>query len=185
MGTEGFEGENPALSITAKKEPSKEQVLVEVIDESLNELFSPRTREALYDHLERNYSIDRDDIPKHLEQFTSVLRSTFGLSGRTIERKIEKKYCEKIGRKFYQEADYALSEYVESEPKSMRTTVTQSPADANDGIVSNRPTSALSFSTTRQSASLTGTTVDLNSANLQDCWSKYYSSPQVKPGMCA
>ncbi len=193
MGREGSDSENLAPSITPTNQKSNGQILLEVIDESLHELFSPRAREALYDHLERNYAIGRDDIPKHLDQFSSVLRKNFGRSGRTIERRIEKKYCEKTGKEFHDGADYLLSDYVESNPKSpgteptsIRTTVTlTSPVKVNDGIVSNWSTSTLSNQANYHSDCSTGTAINLNSPFSQDYWAKYYSPPQGKTGMCA
>ncbi len=196
MGREGVESENPALNIRPKI-ASNDEILLDMIDESLYELFGTRPREALYDHLERNYGIAREELPKHLDEFSSVLRKNFGASGRTVERRIAKKFCAKMGKEFHDGADHLLSAYIEYGTKAatlteiaISTTVTLTgPPNANDGwAVGNWSTLAPLEPAVYHCNGFAGTAIDLNSVfmtNAGDFFSKYFSHPAGKLGMCA
>lgn len=71
-------------------------LLLECIDEVLADLIGRRAREAVYDHLERNLSLARNEIPQRLDDFLSVLDQTFGKGGKTIGKHIAKKLFAKL-----------------------------------------------------------------------------------------
>jgi hypothetical protein len=98
---------------------SDEIVLFEVIDESLQELFGTRPREALYDHLERNYGITRESLPKHLDELSSVLRKHFGRSGITVERRVARKFLTRMGKEYRELGDLSLSAYIKLATKTL------------------------------------------------------------------
>jgi hypothetical protein len=74
-----------------------DRLLLESLDDVLDDLLGKQVRQSFYDHLERNYYIGREDVPKRLGDFLLILERTFGKSGRTIERVIAKRLCAKLG----------------------------------------------------------------------------------------
>lgn len=73
-----------------------DRLLIESLDEVLDDLLGKRVRDAFYDHLERNYYIGREDVPKRLGDLILILERNFGKSGKTIERTIAKRLCAKL-----------------------------------------------------------------------------------------
>jgi hypothetical protein len=88
-------------------------LLLEAIDETLADLLGRRARDAIYDHLERKCYMSRDELPKRLGEFCSVLEANFGKAGRTIERTIAKRFYSKLEKKFTDYPEYTLVDYVE------------------------------------------------------------------------
>jgi hypothetical protein len=82
--------------VTADKKDT-DRLLLESLDEVLNDLLGKQVREVFYDHIERNYYIGREDIPKRLGDFLLILERTFGKSGKTIERTLARRFCAKLG----------------------------------------------------------------------------------------
>ena len=74
-----------------------DRLLLESLDEVLSDLLGIQARQAFYDHLERNYYIGRDDIPKRLGDLLLILERTFGKSGKTIERTVARRLITKLG----------------------------------------------------------------------------------------
>lgn len=74
-----------------------DRLLLESLDEVLGDLLGKQVRDAFYDHIERNYYIGREDVPKRLGDFLLILERTFGRSGKTIERTLAKRLCAKLG----------------------------------------------------------------------------------------
>ena len=80
---------------TDKKDVNR--LLLEALDDVLDDLLGKQVREKFYDHMERNYYIGREDIPKRLGDFLLILERTFGKSGKTIERTLARRLCMKLG----------------------------------------------------------------------------------------
>ena len=75
-----------------------DRVFLESLDDVLNDLLGKTVREAFYDHLERNYYMGKEDVPKRLGDFLLILERTFGKSGKTIERAIARRLCGKLSQ---------------------------------------------------------------------------------------
>jgi hypothetical protein len=73
-----------------------DRLLLESLDEVLDDLLGRKVRLAFYDHLERIYYIGREDVPNRLGDLLLILGRTFGKSGKTIERTVAKRLCEKL-----------------------------------------------------------------------------------------
>jgi hypothetical protein len=87
-------------------------LLVESVDEALIDLLGRRAREAIYDHLERNYLVARNEIPDRLRDLFMVLDETFGKGSRTISRVIAKRLYAKFGWEFVDMPSYELEDYL-------------------------------------------------------------------------
>jgi hypothetical protein len=89
-------------------------LLAESMDEALTDLLGRRAREAIYDHLERNYFAARNEIPDRLPDFLIVLDETFGRGSKTIGRVIAKKLYTKLGWEFVDIPSYELEDYLKA-----------------------------------------------------------------------
>lgn len=93
---------------------SLDDLLLQSIDEVLADLLGRRTREAVYDCLERNYSLARSDIPSDLNKFFGLLEETFGKGSITIGKSIIKRLCEKLNWKFADVPGFEFTDYMEA-----------------------------------------------------------------------
>jgi hypothetical protein len=87
-------------------------LLAESMDEALTDLLGRRAREAIYDHLERNYLVARNEIPDRLRDLFVVLDETFGKGSRTIGRVVAKRLYTKLGWELVDIPSYELEDYL-------------------------------------------------------------------------
>jgi hypothetical protein len=92
---------------------SLDALLLECIDEGLTDLLGRRAREAVYDHLERNLFLSRNEIPLRLDDFFSLLDETFGKGSKTIGRYIARKLYTKLDWEFVDVATFQFADYLE------------------------------------------------------------------------
>jgi hypothetical protein len=92
---------------------SLDDLLLECLDEVLVDLLGRRSREAIYDCLERDQSLARTDIPEHMTLFIQLLEETFGKGSRTIWKAVVKRMYEKLEWKFYDNPGYEFIDYME------------------------------------------------------------------------
>ena len=104
-------GSESELDITAG---SLEDLLLQCIDEVLADLLGTKAKEAVYDHLERNHSLSRSDIPRHMNKFVELLEETFGKGSKTIGKAIVKRLYEKLEWKFYDNPGYEFMDHLDA-----------------------------------------------------------------------
>ena len=68
----------------------------------------------VYDHIARNYSFGREDIPLHLDEFLTLLEDTFSSGSRTIGRTIIRRLYGKLGWVFEVVPGFEFNDYLES-----------------------------------------------------------------------
>src|SRR3989304_7537998 len=76
-----------------------EELLAEAVDEGLSSL-GDSAKQAIYFHLEKTFSIEKQNIPNKFEEFTNAIEKIFGLGAKTLEIRIIKSLYEKVGRDF-------------------------------------------------------------------------------------
>ena len=109
--TESYSEKPEALTFNAK---TLNELVWESIDEVLNGLIGKKPTEALYDHLERHFSIARDDIPQNTETLFDVMKELFGhKSSMVISRCIAKRVFENLCWEFVQVEGFGFSDYIE------------------------------------------------------------------------
>ena len=91
-----------------------DDLLLGSIDQVLLDLLGTKSREAVYDHLERNYSLAREKIPKDLDRFFALLEETFGKGSKTIGKAIIRKLFEKLGWEFGEIGGFDFFDYLEA-----------------------------------------------------------------------
>jgi hypothetical protein len=84
------------------------------MDQVLDELLGRKAKEAIYDYLERNYLVARDDVPKNIDKFLLLTDQLFGKGSKTIARCIMKRLWEQLGWKFTDVSGFEFSDYLEA-----------------------------------------------------------------------
>ena len=92
-------GRNRGLGVDRKRSQTDpiDALLLESMDEALTDLLGRRTREAVYDYMERNCFVARNEIPGRLDDFFKLLNETFGKGGSTIGKVIAKRLYAEAG----------------------------------------------------------------------------------------
>jgi hypothetical protein len=93
---------------------SLDDLLLLCIDETLADLLGRRTRTAIYDYLERSYSLGRRDIPRHMDKFFGLMEETFGKGSRTIGKSIIKRMFCKLEWRFEDVPGFEFGDYMEA-----------------------------------------------------------------------
>lgn len=88
------------------------ELLLGCIDEVLTDLLGRKVREAVYDHLARKCSLTKEQIPRHLNEFSEFLVKTFGKGGATLERRITARLYDTLGLEFADIPTLSLNEHV-------------------------------------------------------------------------
>jgi len=89
-----------------------DHLLVESMDEALKGLLGERAREAVFEHLERNCLLPREQIPNRLAEFFALMEETFGKGSKTIARVIAKRLYAKLGWEYVEMPSYEFGDYV-------------------------------------------------------------------------
>ena len=87
-------------------------LILDSIDEALSGLLGVRGRDLIYDHIARNYSFGREDIPVHLEEFLRLLEDTFSEASRTIGRTIIRRLYSKLEWDFVVVPGFQFEDYI-------------------------------------------------------------------------
>ena len=91
-----------------------DDILLESIDETIIELLSRAVVDALYVHLQTNYSLSRNELPSRLDTLINSLEKVFGVRGSlAITKAISKKFYRKLGLGFTDNPNRTLLEYVD------------------------------------------------------------------------
>ncbi len=64
-----------------------DRIVLEAIDEALS-ILGDKGRESIYYFIEREYLIEKEDIPSNLEKFSDCLHLIFGIGSNVLERHI-------------------------------------------------------------------------------------------------
>ncbi len=75
------------------------KLLLEAVDETLSSL-GDSSKQSIYFHLEKSFTIKKHDIPNKVEEFTDAIEKIFGNGAKTLEIQIIKHLYEKVGHDF-------------------------------------------------------------------------------------
>ena len=93
------------------EEKNFEKIFMEAVDEALMVL-GESGKHMVFFHLERSYSIKKDEIPKKPEAFITGLRKIFGSGATVLEKLILENLCSKLGLQYERKDDYTLVDYL-------------------------------------------------------------------------
>ncbi len=89
-------------------------LLSDSIGEALTDLLGSRAREAIYDHMERNHSVARNEIPAHLDDLFKLFGRYFGVGSKNvIGRVIARKVYSNLGWEFVSIPHFEFADYLE------------------------------------------------------------------------
>ncbi|MFQ6074060.1 MAG: hypothetical protein ACE5KC_02460 [Candidatus Bathyarchaeia archaeon] len=92
-------------------EKNFDKLFMEAVDESLTVL--PKSgREMLFFHLERGFSIERNNIPKKPEIFIAALEQIFGAGALVLQKLIVKNLYSKLGLEYREREGYTIVDYL-------------------------------------------------------------------------
>jgi hypothetical protein len=90
------------------------ELFCQAIDDCISELFGANVLSSLYAALEEHHSVNRDELPYRIETMYSVLEFVFGVKGaHTIEKRIIRRFYDKLGLTFPEVIGYTLGDYIE------------------------------------------------------------------------
>jgi hypothetical protein len=86
--------------------------LVDSIDNVLTDVLGTRTRELFYDHLARECSLAKEEVPEHLDEFRVVLEQGLGEAASFVEKCIVRRLYATLGWQFLDIPGFGLNEHV-------------------------------------------------------------------------
>jgi len=95
----------------AQKMESPEDLLLRVINETLNQIFREEGVSIIYDFLERESQLRREDISSKTDVFCAGLMKLLGSGAPVIEKLILRNLCHQLELKFVQKKGHSFSDY--------------------------------------------------------------------------
>ena len=99
------------MSADTKEEFKK--LLLQTIDENLKQIFQETATHIIYQFLENNYSLKREEIPEKLETFMEGLHEFFRSGAYMIEQSILKELHVNFGLKYKSREGYRFTDYID------------------------------------------------------------------------
>lgn len=96
-----------------------DKILLEAVDEGLSSL-GQSAKQGIYFHLEKDFNIDKEEIPSKVNDFASAIERIFGLGANVIEILIMRRLHEKVGLniKLHRSEDLTFTQYVAEAKRS-------------------------------------------------------------------
>lgn len=88
------------------------KLLLKVIDEELKQIFGEAATLIIYNHLEKNYSLKRGEIPEKLEVFIMGLEEFLSSGAQVVEKIILKRVYSNFGLQCQIKEGYSFIDYV-------------------------------------------------------------------------
>lgn len=89
------------------------ELLLSEIDGGMTDIFGKETAKAVYYHLDKNYSLKLEDIPRKPKIFSKALESIFGkLGAEVIEMSLIKNLSSKFKLKHQKKEELKFSDYM-------------------------------------------------------------------------
>ena len=85
------------MECPVQKTDTRDDKVSKIIDKVLNQVFGKEATTLIYRHLERNYSVKRNEIGDRIEVFAKGLEDFLRSGAYAIERKILEDICSSYG----------------------------------------------------------------------------------------
>ena len=89
-----------------------DDLLADVVDETLMEIFREEGTKAIYNYLEANSHITREKIAEKPEVFSEGLERLMVSAAQVIEKMIIKNLYSRLGLRFREKIGYEFSDYI-------------------------------------------------------------------------
>jgi hypothetical protein len=93
-----------------------DKILLEAVDEALAVLGSGK--DTVFFHLQRTYSLVKEEIPRRPEDFAKALENMFGAGAKVLETLIVKCLYSKLGLKYDEKSARSFMDYIKSARKA-------------------------------------------------------------------
>lgn len=117
-----MEGMSVSVAKTESKTDDKverlDEILFDVVDETLKRVFKEAGAEAIYNYIENKCHLKREEIAEKTEVFSAGLERMLGSGALVIEKLMLKNLYRKLGLKFTEKEGYGFSDYVKELRKS-------------------------------------------------------------------
>jgi hypothetical protein len=93
-----------------------EELLLAAMDEGFSSL-GEECKQAIYFHLEKEFKLNKQNIPSRIEDFSEAIESIFGIGAKVLEIRIMKNLFKKIGHPFpylHNQKSLDFTNYIES-----------------------------------------------------------------------
>jgi len=91
-----------------------DETLLRCIDETLSGVLGLLVRDAIYLQLLTKFSVTKEQLPNHLDNFVALVGNAFGPKAtKTISRAIAKRLCFELHIDFVDGEDFNLEKYVD------------------------------------------------------------------------
>jgi hypothetical protein len=100
-------------SVSADTKEEFKKLLLKTIDENLKQVFQETATHIIYQFLENNYSLKREEIPEKLETFMEGLHEFFRSGAHVIEQSILKELYVNFGLKYKSREGYRFIDYID------------------------------------------------------------------------
>jgi len=102
--------QKPWRQLNADKKFDK--ILLDVVDQGIRDVFGETAVQFIYDYLDKNSSLGRDDIPKKPEIFVEGLEEMLGSGAKVVEKLILKNLYSHFGVNYQEREGYGFSDYI-------------------------------------------------------------------------
>jgi len=89
-----------------------DDLLLKVVDETLRQVFREAGTKVIYNFLENNHHLKREDIAEKPEVFSAGLERLLGSGAPVIEKLILKNLYRRLGMEFEEKEGYGFSDYI-------------------------------------------------------------------------
>jgi len=93
------------------------EILLQAIDDALL-VPGEIVRAAIYDRIEKNCQISREEIPEKLELFHQALQQLLGVAAKVMEKLIVKNLYRRLNLNFNEHENWTLLDYVDHAEKA-------------------------------------------------------------------
>ena len=93
-------------------------VLLEAVDEGLLAL-GESVRQAIYRHMDRRYSIRREDLPEKAGEFAEALRDMLGAASEVLLKYMARRLYAKLKLGYEEKPDWSFLDYVNHARKAV------------------------------------------------------------------
>jgi len=100
-------------SVSADTKEEFKKLLLQTIEENLKQIFRETATHIIYQFLENNYSLKREEIPEKLETFMEGLQEFFRSGAHMIEQTILKEMHLNLGLKYKSREGYRFVDYID------------------------------------------------------------------------
>jgi hypothetical protein len=98
--------------LTVKKTPSLDDSLLDVVDATLNRVFTEPSAEVIFDFLRKRHNLNREEIAEKPEVFSAGLDRLLGAGAIAIEKLILKSLRSKFQLNYTEGGDCEFSDYI-------------------------------------------------------------------------